>query len=152
MIIKNVDSLADIHSNSIFHGGHLGFWKFLNIFFWTTELILFGTPHCTKISKKVSGYQPFLGTPGFQPDYYKEVKEKPTKKIKGGQKLTWHHTIERDFKKNWPHSGTGNTNLKKQRKIQGGGGPHNGRGSSKTISWGWRPVRVSPRAKLAKAA
>ena len=99
MIIKNVDSLADIHSNSIFHGGHLGFWKFLNIFFWTTELILFGTPHCTKISKKVSGYQPFLGTPGFQPDYYKEVKEKPTKKIKGGQKLTWHHTIERDFKK-----------------------------------------------------
>ena len=30
---------------------------------------------------------------------YKEVTEKPTKKIKGGQKLTWHHTIERDFKK-----------------------------------------------------
>ena len=25
MIIKIVDSLADIHSNSIFHGGHLGF-------------------------------------------------------------------------------------------------------------------------------
>ena len=28
---------------------------------------------------------------------YKEVTEKPTKKIKGGQKLTWHHVISRDL-------------------------------------------------------
>ena len=28
---------------------------------------------------------------------YKEVAEKPTKKIKGGQKLTWHHIITRDL-------------------------------------------------------
>ena len=29
MFIKNVNSFADIHSNSIFHGGHLGFFKTL---------------------------------------------------------------------------------------------------------------------------
>ena len=28
---------------------------------------------------------------------YKEVTEKPTKKTKDGQKLTWHHTINRDL-------------------------------------------------------
>ena len=27
-----------------------------------------------------------------------EVIDKPTKKKKGGQKLTWHHTITRDLK------------------------------------------------------
>ena len=29
MFIKNVNSFADIHNNSIFHGGHLGFFKTL---------------------------------------------------------------------------------------------------------------------------
>ena len=29
---------------------------------------------------------------------YKEVTEKPTKKTKGGQKLTWHQIITRDLK------------------------------------------------------
>ena len=27
MFIKNIDSFADIHTNSIFHGGHLGFFQ-----------------------------------------------------------------------------------------------------------------------------
>ena len=28
---------------------------------------------------------------------YKEVNEKPSKKMKGGKKLTWHHIITRDL-------------------------------------------------------
>ena len=31
MFIKNVDSLADIHGFSFFHGGHLGFWPIFRI-------------------------------------------------------------------------------------------------------------------------
>ena len=30
---------------------------------------------------------------------YKEATQKPTKKTKGGQKLTWHHTISNDLKR-----------------------------------------------------
>ena len=41
MFIKNVDSLADIHGFSFFHGGHLGFLTFLKNFSLALYLIFF---------------------------------------------------------------------------------------------------------------
>ena len=66
---------------------------------------------------------------------YKEVTEKPVRKTKGGQRLTWHQTIIRDLK-------TIDTDFKKsyqivkgQRPIQrNGGGPRNGQGSRQFFS------------------